>query len=246
MREQTILFDLDDTLVHCNKYFDFVIDQFVDLMLTWYAGHNLKQEDIRQKQQQIDLAGIHIHGFKPERFPQSFVETYQWFAQHYNRPVSHKEQDWLMQLGHTVYSYTVEPYPLMNETLQELKDAGHRLFLYTGGDVSIQKKKIKDVGLDLFFQDRIFVTVHKTKAFMNTLMHEQQFQREHTWMIGNSITTDVLPALHAGIHAIHIPVAEDWIFNQGTIDIAPKGAFYQLPSLQEVPEAIEGYLQKSM
>ena len=41
MREQSILFDLDDTLVHCNKYFDFVIDQFVDLMLTWYAGHGL-------------------------------------------------------------------------------------------------------------------------------------------------------------------------------------------------------------
>ena len=41
MREQTILFDLDDTLVHCNKYFDFVIDQFVDLMLTWYSGHGL-------------------------------------------------------------------------------------------------------------------------------------------------------------------------------------------------------------
>ena len=26
-----------------------------------------------------------------------------------------------MQLGHTVYRYTVEPYPLMNETLQQLE-----------------------------------------------------------------------------------------------------------------------------
>ena len=69
MREQSILFDLDDTLVHCNKYFEFVIDQFVDLMLTWYAGHGLTSEDIKQKQLQIDLAGIQIHGFMPERFP---------------------------------------------------------------------------------------------------------------------------------------------------------------------------------
>ena len=86
MREQTILFDLDDTLVHCNKYFDFVIDQFIDLMLTWYSGHGLSAQDIKQKQLQIDLAGIHIHGFMPDRFPKSFVETYQWFATHYNRP----------------------------------------------------------------------------------------------------------------------------------------------------------------
>jgi putative hydrolase of the HAD superfamily len=244
MREQSVLFDLDDTLVHCNKYFDFVIDQFVDLMLTWYAGHGLSKQDIKKKQLDIDLAGIQIHGFMPERFPQSFVETYQWFAQHYNRPVSAKEQDWLMQLGHTVYSYTVEPYPLMNETLQILQQAGHQLFLYTGGDVSIQMKKIKDVGLDEFFQDRIFVTVHKTREFMNTLMQEQRFDRQHTWMIGNSITTDVLPALHAGIHAIHIPVADDWVFNNGTIDVTPKGAFYQLPSLLEVPETIQSYIEK--
>ena len=65
---------------------------------------------------------------------------------------------------------------------------------------------------------------------METIMNEQRFDRQHTWMIGNSIKTDVLPALHAGIHAIHIPVQQDWEYNKGTIDITPKGAFYQLPS----------------
>lgn len=42
--------------------------------------------------------------------------------------MSVKEESWLMQLGHTVYEYTVEPYPLMNETLDQLQQAGHRLF----------------------------------------------------------------------------------------------------------------------
>lgn len=244
MKEQTILFDLDDTLVHCNKYFDVVIDQFVDLMLTWFSGHGLLAQDIKQKQLQIDLAGIHIHGFMPERFPKSFVETYQWFSGHFNRKMSAKEESWLMQLGHTVYEYTVEPYPLMNETLDQLQQDGHRLFLYTGGDASIQMKKVKDLSLDTYFHDRIFVTVHKTKEFMETIMHEQGFDRKHTWMIGNSVKTDVLPALHAGIHSIHIPVAQDWAYNTGTIDIAPQGAFYQLGSLEEVPTTIQSYIMK--
>lgn len=244
MREQTILFDLDDTLVHCNKYFDFVIDQFIDLMLTWYSGHGLNAQDIKQKQLQIDLAGIHIHGFMPDRFPKSFVETYQWFAAQYNRPTSVKEESWLLQLGHTVYEYTAEPYPLMNETLDHLQQAGHRLFLYTGGDATIQMKKVKDLSLDTYFDDRIFVTVHKTREYMETIMNEQRFDRDHTWMIGNSIKTDVLPALHAGIHSIHIPVQQDWEYNTGTIDITPKGAFYQLNSLQEVPDTIHAYIQK--
>ncbi|MFD0697605.1 HAD family hydrolase [Paenibacillus sp. GCM10027628] len=245
MREQTILFDLDDTLVHCNKYFDFVIDQFVDLMLTWFSGHALTPKDIKQKQLEIDLAGVHIHGFMPDRFPKSFVETYQWFAEHYNRPANPQEESWLLQLGHTVYEYTVEPYPQMNETLESLQQAGHKLFLYTGGDASIQMKKVRDCGLDTYFDDRIFVTLHKTKSFMQSLLQEQRLDRHHTWMIGNSVKTDVLPALHAGIHAIHIPVAQDWEYNNAKIDIAPKGAFLQLNSLQEVPEAIQDYIRKA-
>ena len=155
-----------------------------------------------------------------------------------------KEESWLMQLGHAVYEYTAEPYPQMNETLDHLQKAGHRLFLYTGGDASIQMKKVKDLNLDTYFDDRIFVTVHKTKEYMETIMNEQHFDRNHTWMIGNSIKTDVLPALHAGIHSIHIPVQQDWEYNKGTIDITPKGAFYQLNSLQEVPDTIHGYIQK--
>ncbi|UKS25111.1 HAD hydrolase-like protein [Paenibacillus sp. HWE-109] len=244
MKEQAILFDLDDTLVHCNKYFDFVIEQFVDLMLTWYSGHGLHAQDIKQRQLQIDLAGIQIHGFMPDRFPQSFVETYHWFAAQYNRPTSPKEESWLMELGHTVYAYTAEPYPLMNETLDQLKHAGHRLYLYTGGEASIQMKKVKDLSLDAYFEDRIFVTVHKTREFMETIMQEQRFDRRHTWMIGNSVKTDVLPALHAGIHSIHIPAHKDWEYNTGTIDVAPQGAFFQLKSLEEVPTTIQSYILK--
>lgn len=245
MREQTILFDLDDTLVHCNKYFDTVIDQFVDLMLTWFSGHGLKPEDIKNQQLEIDLAGVHIHGFMADRFPKSFVETYHWFSERYNRRISRKEEDWLMQLGHTVYEFTVEPYPHMNETLETLKSAGHRLFLYTGGDASIQMKKVRNSGLDIYFQDRIFVTVHKTTEFMETLLREQRFDRRHTWMIGNSVRTDVLPALHAGIHAIYIPALQEWKYNTGEIDIKPRGAFYQLSSLQEVPDTIQDYTKKA-
>jgi len=245
MKQQTILFDLDDTLVHCNKYFDFVIDQFADLMQTWFSGHHLEPQEIKQKQLEIDLEGVHIHGFKPDRFPKSFVETYHWFSRYYNRLISPKEEDWLLQLGHTVYEYTVEPYPLMNETLETLQRAGHKLYLYTGGDASIQMKKVRDSGLHDYFDDRIFVTIHKTKEFMNTLLHEQGFDRKLTWMIGNSLKTDVLPALHAGIHSIHIPVEQDWVFNHAVIDIEPTGAFLKLDSLQDVPEAIETYVRKS-
>jgi putative hydrolase of the HAD superfamily len=245
MREHTILFDLDDTLVHCNKYFENVIDQFARLIATWFADYELKVEDIKQKQLEIDLVGVNLHGFLAMRFPQSLVETYQWFSERYNRRTNQQDEAQLLQLGHTVYEFTAEPFPQMKETLETLTGDGHRLFLYTGGDASIQMKKVRDVGLDAYFQDRIFITLHKNKEFMESLIQSQQFDRKHTWMIGNSVRTDVLPALHAGIHSIYIPATQEWQYNIVEIDIAPKGAFYKLPSLREVPETIGGYIQKT-
>jgi putative hydrolase of the HAD superfamily len=245
MREQAILFDLDDTLVHCNKYFDTVLDQFADWMQTWFSDFGLMPEEIKRKQLEIDLAGVMIHGFMADRFPKSLVETYEFFSSSLGRIGKTKEKDLLLQLGHSVHDYKAEPYPHMNETLERLAGAGHRLFLYTGGDVSIQMKKIRDTGLDAYFQDRIFVTVHKTKEFMESLLSDHLFDRSHTWMVGNSVSTDVLPALHAGIHSIHIPAKKEWQFNTGEINIEPKGAFYQLPSLREVPLTIGDYIQKT-
>jgi putative hydrolase of the HAD superfamily len=245
MREQTILFDLDDTLVHCNKYFENVIDEFAELMVTWFADYALTAEDIKQKQLEIDLVGVNLHGFMANRFPKSLVETYHWFSERYNRRTHQQEEDQLLQLGLTVYEFSAEPYPQMKETLESLSSSGHRLYLYTGGDLSIQMKKVHDTGLDAYFENRIFVTLHKNKEYMESLIQTQQFDRKHTWMIGNSVRTDVLPALHAGIHSIYIPAKQEWQYNIVEIDIAPKGAFYKLSSLREVPETIGGYIQKT-
>lgn len=241
---QTILFDLDDTLIHCNKYFNVVIQQFVDTMLTWFAGHRLTDEDIKQKQLEIDLAGVEIHGFKAERFPQSFIETYHFYSELYGRTPRKEDEEWLYQLGNSVYEHSIEPYPMMDTTLQSLTDQGHDLYLYTGGDATIQMRKIREAGLHRYFGERIFVALHKTREFMETLIHTQQFERARTWMIGNSVRTDVLPAIEAGINAIHIPAQLEWKYNIVDITATPQGAFFTLPSLTEVPKVISDYSGK--
>jgi putative hydrolase of the HAD superfamily len=243
MKPQTILFDLDDTLVHCNKYFELVIDQFVDVMLTWFAGHGLTSRNIKDKQLEVDLAGVQAHGFIPERFPQSFVETYRHFAERFGRRPSRDEEQYLYKLGNSVYTYTIEPYPHMSETLETLAGWGHRLFLYTGGDASIQRRKVREAGLHRFFDDRIFVTLHKNVEFLRTIVAEQGFDTSRTWMIGNSVRTDVVPALEVGLNCIHIPAHNDWHYNVGEVNVRPQGAFLRLASLREVPPAIREHAE---
>jgi putative hydrolase of the HAD superfamily len=241
MIKQTILFDLDDTLIHCNKYFDLVVEQFADLMEMWFHTYQIPVEEIKKKQAQIDLERVLHNGFDPSHFPQSFVDTYNFYSDSTLRPRLTDETERLAKIGRTVYGHSVEPYPFMEETLLELKADGHELHLYTGGDRTIQMRKVTEAGLERYFGDRIHVTRHKTADYMDELIREYKLDRKSTWMIGNSLRTDVIPALKTGLHTIYMPAQQEWSYNIVDIDAEPKGAFFTLPSLKDIPPTIRTY-----
>lgn len=244
MKPQTILFDLDDTLIHCNKYFVAVLDQFADLLTTWFSSYRFSKAEIKKKQLEIDIAGVNIHGFTTDHFPHSLAETYAYFSHMTGRSQNRKEKEELLQLGRSVYDRQVEPYPYMVETLDQLKTDGHRLFLYTGGVASVQHKKIKAVRLESYFGDRIFVRQHKTAEALEKIVKQEGFERDNTWMIGNSIRTDVVPALKAELNCIYIPAQLEWEYNIVEITDEPKGVFLKTSSLQDVPKVITDTAQK--
>lgn len=243
--KQQIMFDLDDTLIHCNKYFFLVLDQFTDTMTTWFAGSSLvTAAAIRDKQTEIDLAWIAESGFKSEHFPQSFVDTYTYFSHLTGRSHSIQEKDFLWKLGLSVFENEFEPYPHMEHTLNALAEAGHELHLYTGGEQLIQQRKITQLQLERYFGSRIYIRQLKNNEALEQILLGGTFNRNHTWMIGNSIRTDVIPALTAGIHAIHMRIQGEWKYNEIKIDIQPRGAFFTLENLVDVPETIHQYTNR--
>jgi putative hydrolase of the HAD superfamily len=243
MERQTIMFDLDDTLIHCNKYFDLVIEQFIGQLQTWFAADELHPLEIRQKQLDIDMFNVNLHGFSLDHFPQSFVETYHYYSDLFGRVASQQDIRRLEELGHSVFESDVEPYPHMEETLSELQRAGHHLVLYTGGVEQIQWKKIKAMRLESFFEERIFIRQHKDVPALEAIIQSERFERQRTWMIGNSLRTDISPALELGINSIYVPAFTEWEYNIIDIVAIPQGAFLKLNSLQEVPQAINNYIK---
>ncbi|WP_127531543.1 HAD family hydrolase [Paenibacillus kobensis] len=243
--KQNIFFDLDDTLVYCNKYFHLVIEQFNDSLVTWFKGYpEVTAQAVKDKQTEIDIAGVKVLGFKSDHFPQSFIDTYRYFSDMTGRSRSAVEEDFLWKLGQSVYEHAVEPYPFMEETLSNLAESGHRLHLYTGGELLIQQRKIEQLQLERYFDSRIYIRRHKNNEALESILLEGDFDREHTWMIGNSIRTDVVPALTAGIHAIHMKIDTEWAYNNMEIAIQPRGAFLTLQHLPDVPPAIYRYMEQ--
>ena len=41
--------------------------------------------------------------------------------------------------------------------------------------------------------------------------------REQTWMIGNSPSSDINPALEAGLHAVFVPHRNTWMLERGEL-----------------------------
>ncbi|GIP55971.1 HAD family hydrolase [Paenibacillus vini] len=239
---QQIIFDLDDTLVHCNIYFDQILDEFSELLADWFQEFRITTEEIRNKQIEIDVAGVELIGFVSSHFPQSLVDSYRYFCRLLGRDLNIAEEDKLMKLGMSVYDREVEPYPGMVETLNLLRSQGHELYLYTGGETTIQQRKIEQMKLADYFQDRIYIRQHKNVEALEEILTSRTFERRSTWMIGNSLRTDIEPALSAGINAIYIKHPKEWTYNLIDLKKETDTSMYTVSSLEAVPGVIAGSL----
>lgn len=235
---QHIIFDMDDTLIHCNKYFDLILGDFFEWMTDWFAPFGLTTEEVRSKQIEIDIAGTKQLGFASTNFPQSLIATYRHYCQTYGRTPSTAEEEQLFALGMSVYDQEVEPYPGMVETLERLQADGHRLYLYTGGEARIQQRKIEQMKLADYFEDRIYIRRHKNIEALEEIVRAGSFDRSHTWMIGNSLRTDVVPALTAGINSIYLKQQREWEYNLVELKQEPHNVLYTVSALTEVPDVI--------
>ncbi|TCN20396.1 HAD family hydrolase [Mesobacillus foraminis] len=241
MQKQTILFNLDDTLAYCNRYFAQVIDKFAEQMTVWFDSVSI--DEFKRKQLEIDIKAIGKHGLASARFPESFVGTYNFFCDLTGREKNKEETDYLRQLGNQVFEIPVEPIPYMNETLTALKKEGHELYLHTGGDEANQQRKIAQLELTAYFENRIFISGHKDTTALSDILKTIDADPSMTWMVGNSLRTDIVPALEKNINAIYIPAESEWAYNVVDIELKPVSAYYTVGALYEVPDVIHRHIE---
>ena len=236
--KQHLFFDLDDTLVHCNKYFQDVLNEFAERIMLRFPHLALTRKAVLAKQAEIDIAGIRVLGFKLDHFPQSLVDTYRHFCDLAGERPSSEEEREIRRLGMSVFEREIEPFPHMEETLETLSAQGHVLHLYTGGDSRFQRKKIRKLNLDRHFGNRVYVRRHKSESDLRKILASVSVDPSRTWMIGNSLRTDILPALACGLHVVYMKHKGEWSYNVVPINVKPRGVFETVRSLAEIPPII--------
>jgi len=230
---KTFIFDLDDTLYSCEEDYSEEIFNAGLIILNDVKEHAPGAKKFCELREKIDMEQMPDKGlgYKP-RFAESLVLTYQTICKRsYIKPKNQIIKK-LHQIGMSVFRVDNLAKGLIDgakETLEFLVKNDDTLHLLTRGAEDIQNQKI-----DLNDARQYFTTI-KILETKTALDFKALKNGKKTYSVGDSITSDVNPAIEAGIQPIHIP-RETWENNFGKISNPRK-----VITLKRISDIIEIY-----
>ncbi|RAK65615.1 HAD family hydrolase [Phenylobacterium kunshanense] len=230
MRITTVGLDADDTLWHNETIFRLTQDRLRE-MLSGFADHST----INARLAEVEKRNLRLYGYGVKGFTLSMIETAMELTG--GNPPGRLIAD-ILAAGREMLSEPVEPLPGVDQALADLSEAGYRLVLITKGDLLHQEQKLAASGLgDLFAA--VEIVSEKDATTYARVFDRYGSGAAEAVMAGNSLKSDVLPALEAGAWGAHIPYPITWAHEMAD---APNGhpRFAELASISELPGWIAG------
>ncbi|MBC6717405.1 HAD family hydrolase [Aurantimonas sp. DM33-3] len=219
----TIGFDADDTLWHNERFFQLTEARFRE-MLSDHADADL----VSSRLLEAERRNLGHYGFGIKGFVLSMIETALDVTGDTAAPAIVRQ---ILDAGREMLEHPVEALPEAQETLAALAGA-YKLVLITKGDLFDQERKLAASGLGDYF-DAVEIVSDKTAATYERLFARHGDGPARAMMVGNSLKSDVLPALAAGSFGVHIPHELTWALEHAE---RPRNAprFRQVDRLGEV------------
>ncbi|MFL5295938.1 MAG: HAD family hydrolase, partial [Phenylobacterium sp.] len=138
----------------------------------------------------------------------------------------------ILAAGREMLNHPVEPLPGVEHALAELAER-YRLVLITKGDLLHQEQKLAASGLGELFVAVEIVSEKDAATYARVFARDGTGPAEAV-MCGNSLRSDILPALEAGAYAAHVPYPLTWAHELAD---PPEGhpRFAELPSIRDLP-----------
>jgi putative hydrolase of the HAD superfamily len=114
----------------------------------------------------------------------------------------------ILVVGRAMLEHPVEPLPAVRDTLERLTET-HVLVLITKGDLMDQENKLARSGVGRLFRRGEIVSEKIAATYSRAFARHGVTQGEAA-MFGNSVRSDINPAIEAGFFGVHIPHALTW------------------------------------
>jgi putative hydrolase of the HAD superfamily len=223
----TIGFDADDTLWQNEQFFRMTERQFAELLADFAEADHLGERLLEAERRNLGHYGFGIKGFTLSMIETAIEVT--------DGKVPARVIAEILDAGREMLRHPVETLPHAEETLAELASS-HRLVLITKGDLFDQERKVAASGLgDLL--DAVEIVSDKKADTYRTLFARHGDGPERAMMVGNSLKSDVIPAIEAGGWGVHVPDDLTWELEHAE---APRGAerFREMPTLADLPALV--------
>lgn len=224
----TIGFDADDTLWQNETFFRLTQDRFLQALVDHADPHHL-----RERLEAAERRNLAYYGFGVKGFTLSMIETAVEVTE--GRVPARLIGD-LIAMGRELLEHPMELLPHARATVTALA-GDFRLVLITKGDLLHQERKLAQSGLgDLF--DGVEIVSDKTEATYRTVFARHGTGADQAMMVGNSLKSDVIPALQAGAWGVHVPHEHEWSFEAAATPSEHR-RFHVIPDLGELPDVVD-------
>lgn len=226
MSLKSIGFDADDTLWHNETLFRLTEERFCELL----AGH-AEPGVLAARLLETEKRNLRLYGYGVKGFVLSMIETALDLTEGRVPTAVIAE---IVAAGREMIAHPVELLPGVRETVERLAEA-RPLVLITKGDLFHQEQKVARSGLGELFA-AVEIVSEKDAA-----TYARVFARwggpDTAMMVGNSLKSDVLPALEAGAWGVHVPRHTTWALEHAD---APEGAerFVALERIDALPDLV--------
>ena len=223
----TIGFDADDTLWHNERFFRMTQEQFAALLADYAERDHLAERFLEAEKRNLGHYGFGIKGFVL-----SMIETALDVTEE-RVPASVIRQ--LIEAGQEMLRHPIELLPHAREAIEALAP-DYRIILITKGDLLDQERKLAQSGLgDLF--DGVEIVSEKTEAVYRDVFARHGAGADASLMAGNSLRSDVIPAIAAGSWGVFVPHDLTWEVEH---DIPPEDhpRYRAIPNLGHLPELV--------
>ena len=223
----TVGLDADDTLWHNETLFRLTHARFVDLL----DDHG-DAETIEARLADVERRNLRLYGYGVKGFTLSMIETAMELCDGGAPPEVVRE---ILAAGREMLAHPVETLPGVDAVVDELA-ARYRLILVTKGDLLDQERKLAASGLGDRFS-AVEIVSEKDRATYERVFARHGTGPEEAVMAGNSMKSDVLPAIEAGAFGVHIPYHVTWAHELAD---APQDEprFAALSTIADLPEWI--------
>ena len=199
---RVIAFDADDTLWDCQSHFEEVENHLYSLIAPYC-------EDPKHELFLTESGNMADLGYGCKAFTISVIETALHIA---GNDLSATQLKELLAHCKQLLHLPATPLPGVVSTLETLRsrlDGSSKMVVFTKGELQDQENKLKRSGLLKYFDD-VEITSDKSQREFLDLCEHQQIHPSELLMIGNSLKSDIAPALAIGAWAIHIPFHVTW------------------------------------